>query len=67
MEVSPDSEELGWVSLGKYDFDAGEYSVFLSDKGGDSLIFEKNEDYAWESEAVQLIFADAVKWVPVRN
>ncbi|MCQ4872644.1 golvesin C-terminal-like domain-containing protein [Butyricimonas paravirosa] len=67
VEVSPDSEELGWVSLGKYDFDAGEYSVFLSDKGGDSLIFEKNEDYAWESEAVQLIFADAVKWVPVRN
>lgn len=66
VEVSPDLEELGWVSLGKYDFDAGEYSVFLSDKGGDSLIFEKNEDYG-ESEVVQLIFADAVKWVPVQN
>jgi len=65
VEIAPDSEDLGWISLGKYDFDAGEYSVFLSDKGGDSLFFEKSEDYAWESEAVQLIFADAIKWVPV--
>lgn len=67
VEIAPDSEDLGWTSLGKYDFDAGEYSVFLSDKGGDSLISGKNEDYAWEPEAVQLIFADAMKWVPVQD
>ena len=40
VEVLLDNEEPGWISLGKYYFDRGEYSVFLSDRGGDSLTWE---------------------------
>lgn len=67
VELILDNETPGWISLGKFDFDAGEYSVFLSDRGGDALSWEKTDDYSWESEAVQLIFADAMKWVPVKR
>ena len=65
VEVLLDNEEPGWISLGKYYFDRGEYSVFLSDRGGDSLTWENDGTYAWERDAVQLIFANAVKWIPV--
>ena len=67
VEVILDNEDAGWISLGKFDFNAGEYSVLLSDRGGDSLSWEKTEDYGWEGDAVQLIFADAVRWVPVKR
>lgn len=32
VEVLLDNEEPGWISLGKYYFERGEYSVFLSDR-----------------------------------
>ena len=67
VEVLLDNEEPGWISLGKYYFERGEYSVFLSDRGGDSLTWENDGTYAWERDAVQLIFANAVKWIPVNE
>ena len=67
VEVLLDNEEPGWISLGKYYFDRGEYSVFLSDRGGDSLTWENDGTYTWERDAVQLIFANAVKWIPVNE
>ena len=67
VEVLLDHEEPGWISLGKFNFNRGEYSVFLSDRGGDSLTWENDGSYAWERDAVQLIFANAVKWVPVNE
>lgn len=67
VEVLLDDEEPGWISLGQYDFDRGEYNVFLSDRGGDSLTWENDGTYMWEDEPVQLIFADAIKWVPVNK
>ncbi len=67
VEIILENEEPGWISLGKFDFDTGNYSVFLSDQGGDSLSWEKTEDYSWEDKAVQLIVADAVRWIPVKR
>lgn len=67
VEVLLDNEEPGWISLGKYYFDRGEYSVFLSDRGGDSLTWENDGTYTWEQDAVQLIFANAVKWGPINE
>ncbi len=67
VEIILENEEPGWISLGKFDFDTGNYSVFLSDQGSDSLSWEKTEDYSWEDKAVQLIVADAVRWIPVKR
>lgn len=66
VELFLDTEQPGWISLGEYNFDRGEYSVFLSDRGGDSLSRDNNATHEWDGEAVQLIFANAVKWVPVK-
>ena len=41
--------------------------MFLSDRGGDSLTWENDGTYTWEQDAVQLIFANAVKWGPINE
>ena len=64
IELLLDDEEPGWISLGKYDFGRGTYSVLLNDQGINSLKNDNNEE---EDRAVQLIFADAVKWIPVNE
>ncbi len=66
VELFLDDEQPGWISLGVFNFDRGEYSVFLSDRGGDSLSRENSDTRGWDGESVQFIFANAVKWVPVK-
>ncbi|RHR78987.1 hypothetical protein [Odoribacter sp. AF15-53] len=74
--VEADLISKGWVSLGKFDLQAGETQVTLDDRGGE-IRADAEDDYSnIQVYAVadgksypkrQLIVADAVKWVRVKE
>ena len=66
----------GWVSLGRFHFEPGKASVILTDKGQEKewenpLHLKARDFFTWKSMihiknvSVEIIIADAVKWVKV--
>lgn len=51
-----------WVSLGTFTLSAGESRVVLDDRG----VTIEEESYGHSMKYIQLVVADAVKWVKVR-
>lgn len=64
VEINADDEEAGWVLLGSYEFDEGAYTVLMSDKGGTEITPLPGQMVYSDMPCVQIVFADAVKWVP---
>ena len=53
-----------WVSLGTFSLSAGESRVVLDDRGAPPIESQSHSKHS--SKYVQLVVADAVKWVKIK-